>query len=624
MKHRLFQILSCVLILILFGSGTGCSYAILGCSAASCSSVIPEEMKEQFADTLDELSSMAQQGKQPAAEPYQKDPGQSAANNAFLSLDRELFTWYVTRDIIVFDQYCYDSINFGIDESSVPITLGDLTEECSQNWIAECKEWLTRLKTLDAEHLGEQNRLAYETYVRYLENEVAYDGMFFYREPLEQYTGIQITLPITFALYRFQDAQDVENYLKLLADVPRYLGQVLAMEQKRAELGLFMTDSMLDSVLEDINGILSSGSSNCLYTTFREALIRLDFIDETQKSVYLKENDGLLSDAYLNSFVTLKNGLSALRPYCRDINGTIPDNRRFSDYFSLRFQVESASRSTVQEGIDQLDVLSKKLYEILKEFYQKASGKEQTFSLDTIQGNERYLRSIMTDIVPAMPDVSISYRNVPIELQKSFGPAAYLIPASDGYMDNTILINPSVQTDLFTLAHEGLPGHMYQYTYHYSLESIPLFQMVTEPLGYAEGWAENAKYEVAKRADMFGAADSCSKILNQILVYVISARCSLLVNGQGASKQTITDYLKEWGLQEHSDEIYELSVNLPFYYFKYAMGFSQQYAIMEKCRQIFTFRDRDFYSEYLSWGPSAFDLLEPKLIAWARLNASES
>lgn len=624
MKHRLFQILSCVLTLILIGSVTGCSYAIHGCSATSCSSVIPEEMKEQFVDTLDELSSMAQQGKQPAAKPYQKDPGQAAVNNAFLSLDRELFTWYVTRDIIVFDQYCYDPLNFGIDESSVPITLGELTEEYSQNWITECRNWLTRLKTLDAEHLGEQNRLAYETYVRYLENEIAFDGMFFYYEPLEQYTGIQVTLPITFALYRFQDAQDVENYLKLLADVPRYLGQVLVVEQKRAELGLFMTDSTLDAVLEDIREILSSGSSNCLYTTFREALTRLDSISEAQKTVYLEKNDGLLSGSYLNSFATLKDGLSALRPYCRDKNEAVSDDGKFTDYFSLRFQVESASRSTVQEGIDQLDDLSKKLYEILKEFYRKSSGKEQTFSLDTIQGNERYLRSIMTDIVPAMPNVSISYRNIPVELQRSFGPAAYLIPASDGYMDNTILINPSVQTDLFTLAHEGLPGHMYQYTYHYSLDSIPLFQMVAEPLGYAEGWAENAKYEVAQRTDMFGTADSCSKILNQILVNVISARCSLLVNGQGASKQMITDYLKEWGLQVHADEIYELSINLPFYYFKYAMGFSQQYVIMEKCRTIFAFRDRDFYSEYLSWGPSAFDLLEPKLIAWARLNASES
>lgn len=610
--------------MILFCSGTGCSYAILGCSAASCSSLIPEEVKEQFADTVDELSSMAHQGKLPAAERYQKDPGQSGANNAFLSLDRELFTWFVTSDIVTFDQFCSDPMNFGIDESSVPVTLGELTEEAWKNKASECRNWLTRLKTVDAEHLGEQNRVAYDNYVRFLENEIAYGDLFYYYEPLEQYTGLQVSLPITFALYRFKDVKDVENYLTLLSDTPRYLDQVLALERKRAELGLFMTESMLDSVLKDLERIISSKSSNCLYATFRESVNKAEFLNGTQRENFIERNDTLLSGSYLEAFRSLRDGLETLRPYCRAMKGANPSDQRFAEYYGLRLRMESGSSMTVQEGTDLLDALSKQLYELLKDAYRKSSGKEQSFSMDTVQGNERYLRSLITDIVPTMPNVSVEYVNVPAEIRDGFAPAAYLIPSSDGYTENTILINPSVQTDLFTLAHEGLPGHMYQYTYHYSLGTIPLFQMVIEPLGYAEGWAKHAEYSVAKRADIFGTADCLAKVLNQDLVYVISARCSLLVNAQGASKQDVTDYLREWGLQDHADEIYEFSVNLPFYYFKYAMGFAQQYTVMQKCREIFAFNDKDFYTEYLSWGPTCFDLIETKMIAWARLNASAS
>ena len=54
------------------------------------------------------------------------------------------------------------------------------------------------------------------------------------------------------------------------------------------------------------------------------------------------------------------------------------------------------------------------------------------------------------------------------------------------------------------------------------------------------------------------------------------------------------------------------------------MGFCQQYRIEEKCRSVFAYRDKDFYTEYLSWGPSCFDLLEPKLMAWAKLNAQDA
>lgn len=610
-----------ILSLLMLMSGTGCSYSILGCSAANCTSMIPEEMKEQFADTVDELSSMAQQGKLPAAAAYQKAPGQSAANNAFQSLDRELFTWYVTSDIVTFDQHCYDPVNFGIDESSVPVTLGELTEEAQRKRIEECRNWLVRLRTLDEELLGEQNRMAYDNYVRYFENEIACEGFFYYYEPLEQYTGIQNTLPITFALYRFRDAKDVENYLTLLSDLPRYLGQVLALEQKRAELGLFMTESMLNNVLLKLDGILSAGSSNCLYTTFREAVSGAVFLNEIQKANFIERNDALLSGLYLESFRQLREGLELLRPYCREMKGMDLSDPKAADYFGFRLRTETGSILTTEQWIDELDKLSKELFEALKDAYGKSSGKERSFSAGTVEGNERYLRSLITDFVPAMPNISVKYMDVPAEIREGFGPAAYLIPASDKYTENMILINSSAQTDLFTLAHEGLPGHMYQYTYQYSLGTIPLFQMVIEPLGYAEGWAKHAEYNVAKRADIYGTADCCSKVLNQDLVYVISAKCSLLVNGKGASKREVADYLKEWGLEEHADEIYEFSVNLPFYYFKYAMGFCQQYRITESCRAVFSFRDKDFYTEYLSWGPSCFDLLESKLMSWARLNA---
>ena len=57
-------------------------------------------------------------------------------------------------------------------------------------------------------------------------------------------------------------------------------------------------------------------------------------------------------------------------------------------------------------------------------------------------------------------------------------PAAYAIPPLDEWEDNIILLNPSAdQTYLFlTLAHEGYPGHMYQYLYQRNLDGLGLMQ----------------------------------------------------------------------------------------------------------------------------------------------------
>ena len=156
------------------------------------------------------------------------------------------------------------------------------------------------------------------------------------------------------------------------------------------------------------------------------------------------------------------------------------------------------------------------------------------------------------------------------------------------------------------------------------LGTIPLFQMVIEPIGYAEGWSTSAEYSVAKRCDIFGAADATVDQLNERLTDAIIVIAGLLVNGKGVSKEKMTEYLAEWNLDSYADIVYEIAVNQPIYLFKYEMGFCQQYSITERCREIFNFNDKDFYTEYLSWGPSYFDLLEPKLVSWAKACAESS
>ncbi|MDO4852450.1 MAG: DUF885 family protein [Clostridia bacterium] len=616
--------------LLMIASSVGCSYAVLGCTAYSCASCTPDEIKEQVADTIKEeisvvvpqIGDVLQQPTETAV-PHQKEEGTTAANEAFLSLDRELFTWYVTSDVVTLDQYCYRPENFGIDRSSVPVTLGDFSEEAQNEWIADCRNQLERLKKMDAENLGEQNRFAYDNYVRYFENEIAYDGLFYYYEPLDEYVGLHLNLPLTFGLYEFRDITDVENYLVLLADVPRYFDQVLQFEKKRAELGIFMTETMLDSVLNDLDQVIASRSSNYLYSTIREALDDVSWLDNVQREAYYEKNDALVAGAFTDAYASLRNGLEELRPYCRKFVGAKELDEKSAQYFALKFRTESGSDLSIPDAIDFLEHTSEDLYYALMAAYHQSSQKEIRMTTGTVAGDERYLKTLITDIVPPMPNVKVTYHNIPPELQDGFSPAAYLIPASDHYTENTVLINPAVETDLMTLAHEGYPGHMFQYTYQFDLGTIPLFQMTIEPIGYAEGWAKNAEYSIAKRADMFGAADCCADVLNDNLTYLIVAMCSLKVNGQGCSKTDMIKYLEEWGLDESADLIYEMAVNMPIYYFKYVMGFSQQFELTENCRELFDFRDKDFYAEYLSWGPTYFDLLEPKMLDWATRNAAK-
>ena len=117
---------------VLFLSSFGCAYTILGCTALSCvpdeiKDKVEEVVKEEFTSNIPQVISSLNTP-ETTQSPSDKTGGNEAANTAFQSLDREIFTWYVTSDIITLDQYCYDPASFGIDEKSVPVTLGDFTE----------------------------------------------------------------------------------------------------------------------------------------------------------------------------------------------------------------------------------------------------------------------------------------------------------------------------------------------------------------------------------------------------------------------------------------------------------------------------------------------------------------
>ena len=80
-------------------------------------------------------------------------------------------------------------MTFGIDKQAVRVSLGDYTEDSQNEWISSCRSWMSRLDKFDSEKLSENNRLAFENYRRYFENEIASEHLFFYQEPLEANDG---------------------------------------------------------------------------------------------------------------------------------------------------------------------------------------------------------------------------------------------------------------------------------------------------------------------------------------------------------------------------------------------------------------------------------------------------
>ena len=555
----------------------------------------------------------------PTAEPVEKTPEQKAAEAAFWALDEELFLDAATSDITSLDQWCVDPASFGIDESSVPVTLGEFTEEANNEWIAECIEWREKLNAIDRSLLSDQLQFAYDTYCRYFDMEIESKDWFYNYEPLDEYVGLHMNMPLFFGLYSFKDEKDIENYLTLMADMPRYYGQVLAFEQERANRGFFMTENMLDVILSDLQTVADSGETSYLHGTFREAMEKLDFLTDAQREAYIAKNDELVRTAWVDAYKLLHDGLEELRPKCRARVGAYEQGGAAYDYYCWKMKAESSNNRTVEEMISFLEKCNSSIYTVfltsaMNCYSDLMEGKMITTG--SLAGDEAYLKTLMPKIVPPMPEVEVTYTEVPKELQDSFSPAAYLTPALDGYRDNIILTNPKDQENysMSTLAHEGFPGHMYQFTYQYDLGTIPKYQLMIENNGYAESWSTNAEWNVAKINEQYGTDLAIATFLNEYFANILITIASLKVNGQGATVEDLKQYLDQWGLGDYAQDFYDYAIDMPIYFFKYTGGFCELFDLTNRCNQGDLV---EFFREYLHWGPGYFDLLNERMDAWA-------
>ena len=599
--------------------------ALIMLFAIGCKKVAPDDtVTSPF--TVD-LADETPQPESPGAAPQATAVPDADASAAFAQLDLTVFRWYACASGDTYHQYVADPANFGIDRSMVDMTLGEFTEEDSKIYSKEAEAYLEQLLEIPRSALSADEQLSYDVLAEYLERVAADVEHEYFYEPLTEYSGLHAQLPLLFALFVIQTEQDAEDYLTLLADVPRFLGQVLTYEQKRAEQNMFMSSDALKEVLAGCKSIIESRDDSFLYATFNSAVDALPDLAPERAQELKSRNEALIKNDFIDAYRALYNGLETLKGKCRDDQTLYDLGEAGRSYFELCLQNESDSELSAE---DALEMLQNEMYYMLVRSAEILEANPKTFDAAQIlttgdtDSNLELLKTLTKSILPALPDHDVTVSDVPEELEDMMSPAAYVIPALDDWKDNRVLINPASEsaTPLLTLAHEIYPGHMYQYVYQRGMEKLGVMQRALHFGGYAEGWSQMGEYLFVQNQTRFDH-DYCEVAFynNMIANALLPSIVSIWVNYQGYSKaavKTKLDALLLSGSDALVESYYQLAVEQPFYTFCYSIGYSQLMQLMRDAENDLgsAFNQKEFLTAYLDLGPGYFNILRERMDVW--------
>lgn len=557
----------------------------------------------------------------PASKPLPTDTQLSETSAAFDDFLDELFYSEVTANTINLHFTLASPENYGILDT--PITLGDLSEASLSKANASLENAFFALNSFDYSSLNSKQQLTYDILKEYLRNELSATKLSIYDEILRPSTGIQAQLPVLYEEYKFYNQEDVEDYLELIGLTKDYFSQIIALEQKKAAAGLFMSDFACDTIISQCNDFVSNTKDHYLIETFRNKIQQLEELTEEQKKTYCQQNELLVTETILPAYQSLVKALEALRGSGTNDMGLcyFPEGR---DYYEYLVSHNTGSSRNVEEleaaieaqrtyNLSESTALAKDSPTLWQECQNILLP--DTDSMDTLS----ILENQMLKHFPSAPETKYTVSYIDECMAEYMAPAFYITAPIDDYQRNAIFINANTDTTTMqyftTLAHEGFPGHLYQTVMSYEAGMPPVRSVLNFP-GYVEGWAtyvEMMSYQYAGLNENVATFLS----LNQSALLSLYASTDIGIHYNGWSFDDMLLFWSDYGIsnEEALRQVYELIVEEPSHYLKYYVGYLEFLDLKETARETYgsNYSDVAFHQAVLDIGPAPFAIVEKYL-----------
>jgi uncharacterized protein (DUF885 family) len=534
----------------------------------------------------------------------------------------ESFKESVVSDTLTLHYTLADPESYGIEPSEA--TFGDLgiSDEDVAADKEDCEDDLEELKGFDYDLLTAEQKFTYDVLKNEIEcNLESYDYVDLY-EPFAYTSGLQSNLPVTMSEYTFYNTGDVEDYLSLLNQTGEIFDTYLEFEKQKAEKGYFMNDNNANEVIRQCNEFIASPEENLLIETFNDKIGDVPGITDEEIEAYKQENYDAVMNVVIPAYKNIINTFKGLKGSCQNELG-LSYYENGQEYYEYLIRSKVGSDKTPDEIIEllesEIENTMSELYAVVysdvsvyESYYEDADSLYDDLDLkETIE----YFEDCFADRFPEIPDIDFTVTPVHESLEDIVSPAFFMTPPIDDYTNNTIHTNLSDDTgnDLWsTLAHEGVPGHMYQFVYFLSHDPEPI-RALLDFSGYQEGWATYVELMSYDYYDYDNDAYADLERINSELSLLISARVEIGVNYEGWTLDDTSDYLNNNGFNgDAASSIYDYVIAEPVNYQMYILGWLEFKALRDEAEETLgdNFDEQEFHEVILDAGPCQFFLLE--------------
>ena len=501
------------------------------------------------------------------------------------------------------------------------VTFGDIGYAEFEKEVKESQASLAKLRSFDPDSLDDKARHDYLVFEEYLECLI---GMYSHPDLQEMFrpvTGKLTSVKEFCEDFAFYTKEDVEDYLVLLADLPRYIDQMTEFTTQQAAKGYFMDDLSAQDAIDEMEDFVDAGEENELIVVFENSVDELSWLSDSEKADYKAKVRQIVLDKVIPAYTKAQKALTGLIG-SRKYGNAVCDYPDGTEYYTCIARYYCSSNDTLEE---KFDFLSDCIREAL-DHYRKLLQDNPSFDepgtiegLDSLDDVIDYLRDHMEGF-PKGPNVR--YKLAYLDESVAEEAMAYYVPAPvDDINENIIHVNGDAVDDIntlyFTLAHEGFPGHLYQLTW-YQDTGISGMRHDIAIMGYEEGWANYVERIMLKRSPL----DEVSAefiACDEFISYMLNAASDIAVNGLGYNEKELGDWFAGLGLdREFGSEMYEYMIQNPYMLLPYGYGEARFWELDGRTRNALAedFDEEEYHLQLLTNGQRQFELVEQDVRAY--------